>query len=816
MITEFKTLYHDSDVDNYFKYAHEKYPVKELMNDKKYMESDVAKGYITYLNGIDIDVFFEVPLRLCKSPIVSIYEENISRDKAIYTEFLTVVQDEEKPESQRMERNQKIHGLFWKYDEKDPTKALYLLINDWERFNFLSKLENLEAYKKGQFYMKRNCPPDTFRGELFFYAVLPVKVVDKSYDLESDGYKLSIIKLKDRITSLETSFSNTSGEKLKKERQNPGRNYGVSTRGALNTDINTAIYERHNGWFYNVEKSDNNLSSYYNIISHINDRTRNGMVVQKKYSINGIAERTGSITNNIVRWSSWKSSFQDFHSLKNIFSVNNNYLTKVPVTFDEYNKMALHDASLSNKTISQYMKSGKIVNEYVPKYGFYFKDIRDNVRFRKGIHTLEKRFIYSATKYIEEETEEFPALTEKYPIYDDYVYDKENQTLPKHMLRNEYPENYMFRYLGQVEYKDRDGNQLTDEEVDRLFKTNKIGWHYLFDVPQLWRWLNNSYGREFIITSRKNPIINGYFVKKPGVRINIPGSKKERLGILKVYTYPQRKFEYKNHRITSHPQWINSHEMELEKEPKVQAERTINKFLYPRSFEPEYKKSNPRDIPQEYQEYFNGDRISRMYIYQELPVNKDYFIRGSGKIKGSLKSVTEKQLTDELSDTLHYSQYINNIFDFDHEFTDLSIGPVNFMLIEGEQIRRSVDDTIDSMSWEMVLPPYENPRDEKHSTYPYNKTSYSFNNSNINLKEEGRNVVYDEKPRIEFNVTRLRRMGWIDHKLFAANDRIELKLKDNINFSERITTDYNVSESPWHHDFDNIYIIPKPEYEGLE
>ena len=74
---------------------------------------------------------------------------------------------------------------------------------------------------------------------------------------------------------------------------------------------------------------------------------------------------------------------------------------------------------------------------------------------------------------------------------------------------NELIEFFAFRYLGEVKGKD--------------FST----------------WFNGFYGlKNHILVDNGKYLINGYFIKKPGVEINIPDTNIDSYGILKVYSVP--------------------------------------------------------------------------------------------------------------------------------------------------------------------------------------------------------------------------------------------------------------------------------------
>ena len=814
MLNDFRNLYHDDEVDKYFKYTHDKFPVPELINDKDYMNSDVAKGYITYKNNknINVDVFFDIPLRVLELSKVKIHKDDISRDKAILV-FQSIDHVDESGGGRHV-AGENFTSLFWKYQDSTKKKAIYLVLNDYNKFSLGPRQEDEKP--------KKNTPSGLFRGELFFLGVVVADVVDNLSEANIKGDKIVQLgnpdkdkEIKEEIIKKEKVFGTKPYAGVKS-------NYSVNIRGMLESELNIAIYERHNGWFfgndsfhtYNEETKMyefKSSASYYNIVSYINSKTKNGMVMQKKYSSKGIEERVGKITNNIVKWNDWKLPMQDYFNLKSILEKNPNYLKRLPYSIEEWKDMQKEDEELKKIGLSDYIASGSMKNEYIPKYGFKFKNKNGVTIYRKGIHTLDKEFIKKAVDYIDTETDDFKLEVKKYPIYDDYVYDKENRKLADHIKKNAYPENYMFRYLGQVEYRDRDGELLSDMDIDRLFSMTNFYTQNYYEYPYLWRWLNNSLGREFIITSKRNPIINGYFVKKPGVRIDIPGSKKERLGILKVYTYPQRAFEYKHTLFNKHKDGRYTKSIPVPgadmSKPPITKSSSFNEKMYPYSFDPAYKDTNPQDIPNEFREYLNGERISRMYIYQEIPVNKDYFIRGSKKIKGKLGKITEKQLNDELEDTLHYTQYIHNIFDFDKEYTDLTIGPVNRLMFSGAEEKRQADDDINAMTKPVLLPLYENPRDPKYSLYPYHRSSYLLNDFPINMKEGSADVAYIPKPPIKYRVSRVERLGWINHRLFIARDRLYPEIDPNPNIFTTATEEKSVLLK--------TNVIPKPDYEGL-
>ena len=181
MLPEFRNIYHDDEVDKYFKYTHDKFPVPELINDKDYMNSDVAKGYITYKNNknINVDVFFDIPLRVMELNKVKIHKDDVSRDKGIYV-FQSI--DNVDSTEGRHVAGENFTALFWKYQDSTKKKAIYLILSDANKFNLGPRLEDEKP--------KKNTPSELFRGELFFLGVVIADVVENISEAIIKGDKI--------------------------------------------------------------------------------------------------------------------------------------------------------------------------------------------------------------------------------------------------------------------------------------------------------------------------------------------------------------------------------------------------------------------------------------------------------------------------------------------------------------------------------------------------------------------------------------------------------------------------------------------------
>ena len=710
-----KVPYIDDEILDYTKFKGN-YPRQDLVNDEKYMKSDIAKGYITNYTRYPVEKIY-IEDKLYKASLnsnISINKNDIGKDKYFNIDFTDTDGQDFYAEV-----------YFWKYKDNTKTKAYY----------FVSQ--------RKRYY--KNFTTDTF---------IEVDV--------SDGPSIKspiIMRPSSQAQSHSSSYQENNID------LNVHRSYNI--RGILDSDALNAIYERHNGFWVSNSPSTNSYEStiegpgiaqsakgtpaFLQVISHVDEKTKNGLVIHKYYESRGIREYKGVVKNGMVTWVNSYRSWLEGSMLSDIIGIEKS-LGKV-------------------EGENEYAEGNNMRNEYIPKYKYKFKNKDGKTMERTGIHTLDEDFIYKLASVLDDKSnlKKVQELIKTLPIYDDYVYDKENQKLADHIKKNSYPENYIFRYLGQVEYTHPDGTKMNSEEVNSLFDSVSDN---STDRDRLWKWMNNKLGREFIITSRENPLINGYFVKKPGVRIDIPGSKKERLGILKVYTYPQREYVYNTERFR-----------ELESTRYMINKGKGNPNIYLPAI-PEGKKSI---YPVNGKTYLNGERISRMYIYQELPVNKDYLIRGSDKFKSTLKTFTEKQLNDELEDTIHYSQFINNIFAIDDEYPDLTKFPVNKKILEGEEQLREVDKIInDFNNYRYVVPYTEDWFNEKYSLYPIEKMAY-FNRNDIisrdnyyhspRKKEEYEpNVALNiPKPPIIFTIKKVHNYGWLDHRLSVASDRIDIR-----------------------------------------
>lgn len=94
-------------------------------------------------------------------------------------------------------------------------------------------------------------------------------------------------------------------------------------------------------------------------------------------------------------------------------------------------------------------------------------------------------------------------------------------------ILNMVADNFAFRYLGKVYYeKDMNISPLPSDYTKR----------------DKWIFLNNSKGRDKFIVSKSDDYINGYFIKDIGIPIFIPGTDKDCIGILKVFTVPRNTY----------------------------------------------------------------------------------------------------------------------------------------------------------------------------------------------------------------------------------------------------------------------------------
>lgn len=142
-------------------------------------------------------------------------------------------------------------------------------------------------------------------------------------------------------------------------------------------------------------------------------------------------------------------------------------------------------------------------------------------------------------------------------------------------IGREIPEDFTFRYLGQVE-------DLMDKP----------------EGPERWTFLNNKFGKENFYNNKSSLFISGYFIKKPGIAIDIPDTNKDSWGILKVYSYPQEVyFDQQDFAPYFRPEHRNLYQAPLS--------RAINRGLY------DNDQTDPNTA-------FKRRRLSRMYIYEQL------------------------------------------------------------------------------------------------------------------------------------------------------------------------------------------------------
>lgn len=820
-------LFKDKEIDDYWRYRFN-YPNDEMSKDGNYLKSNIAKGYITiYQFDTPFKVYFEDNLFLWKfadtpnnNGLDDEYAVSIERkylNRKYFLNLQTIDPSNNNNDYLAMKCGNlgfSFISVFWKYVDDTKREAYYLTIPVAEEL-FQNTVENRKE-SNHIFYEGYACASGVFKVSVVdeaSSATLPVSYIKNNNTREEIR--------KETSTGSENNDINEIKEKFMK------KTHPFFTRDGSVSDINLYFQERHNGyWTFSNDMSPNMMGGNDNeekkaeaillnrgpvilqVISHIEDG--NGLCVQKMMSKAGVSQRIGTITKGFVKWERWYENIKDFTDINSI--MQSEVLDTVP---EEKRKYMFRYRDLSEEGFS---------NEELPKYKFKYRDKNGTVITRTGIHTLEKDFVYTLASVVDDKDnmKNVKKLLEKIKIYDDYVYDKENQKIPRHILENEYPENYMFRYLGQVEYRDRNGELLSNEQVDRLFNSvnppaSSTGYEpYIVDRQRLWRWMSNRRGRQFLISSKENPLINGYFVKKPGVRIDIPGSKKERLGILKVYTYPQRAYEYKNHQFSKNK---NGRHMAHNSTAPV-GERGQNNayakipkgkgFIYPFIFDEQARNNSSRAIPVERQDYLNKDRISRMYIYQELPVNEDYYISSKKISKGNWGSVTESQLNEELEDTLHLTQYIPNIFAIDDEVQDLSLYPIPNFVLEGREEGRPVDNEVNNVNAYRAIPPrFENPSDDAYGYYNISQTSY-----NANEKVLPRNpraitgARYLGKPHINFIVTKVNNYGWVNHRYVVARDMVSIEMPSDLSSNDR----RNLSIK----DIMDYQKIIKPTVNGLE
>lgn len=800
-------LFRDKEIDDYWRYRFS-YPNNEMTKDGNYLKSDIAKGYITiYQFDTPFKVYFEDNLflwRFADTPFnnvldneyaVSIERKYLDRKYFLNLQVIDPGNNNNYLAMKCGDFSFSFISVFWKYVDDTKREAYYLTIPVGEDF-FQNTVEN-----------RKNANHIFYEGYACATGVFKVLVVDEA---SSATLPVSYIKNNNtREIEKESTRENENNNDINEIKEKfMKKTYPFFTRDGSVSDMNLYFQERHNGyWTFSNGMSPGMMMMggsgnseeakakaimvdrgpvILQVISHIEDG--NGLCVQKMMSKAGVSQRIGTITKGFVKWDKWYENLKDFTDINNIMQ------SEVLDTITEEKRK-------SNIFRHRDLSEEGFLNEELPKYKFKYRDKNGTIITRTGIHTLEKDFVYTLASVVDdkEKMKDVKKLLERIKVYDDYVYDKENQKLPRHMIENEYPENYMFRYLGQVEYRDRNGELLSDENVDILFRSvnppaTSTGYEpHVVDRQRLWRWMNNRRGRQFIISSKENPIINGYFVKKPGVRIDIPGSKKERLGILKVYTYPQRAYEYKNHQFSKNK---NGRHMAHNSTAPV-GERGQNNayakipkgktFIYPFVFDEEARKNSSKAIPVERQDYLNKDRISRMYIYQELPVNEDYYISSKKIRKGSWGTVTESQLNEELEDTLHLTQYIPNIFAIDDEVQDLSLYPIPEFILEGREEARPVDNEVNNVyAYRAIVPRFENPTDDAYGYYNISQTSYN-RNEKVLPRTFGTTtgIRYLGKPHINFVVTKVNNYGWVNHRYVVARDMVSIEMPYDLTRNDR-------------------------------
>lgn len=820
-------LFRDKEIDDYWRYRFN-YPNDELSKDGNYLKSDIAKGYITiYQFDTPFKIYFEDNLFLWKFADTPYnngsdneYNVSIERKYLDRKHFLNLqaIDPGNNNDYLAMKCGNLIFSfisVFWKYVDDTKREAYYLTIPMGEEF-FQNTVENRKE-SNHIFYEGYACASGVFKVSVVdeaSSATLPVSYIKNNNTREDIESKTSAGSENNDINEIKEKF-------MKKT-------YPYFTRDSSVSDINLYFQERHNGYWTLYSGMSPGMMSGNNseedkakgilldrgpvllqVISHIEDG--NGLCVQKMISKAGVSQRIGTITKGFVKWEKWYDNLKDFTDINNI--MQSEVLDNIPE--EKRKSYTFRYRDLSEEGFS---------NEELPKYKFKYRDKNGNIITRTGIHTLEKDFVYTLASVVDDKDnmKKVKKLLEKIKIYDDYVYDKEKQKIPRHILENEYPENYTFRYLGQVEYRDRNGELLSNEQVDRLFNSvvppaSSTGYDpHIIDRQRLWRWMSNRRGRQFLISSKENPLINGYFVKKPGVRIDIPGSKKERLGILKVYTYPQRAYEYKNHQFSKNK---NGRHMAHNSTAPV-GERGQNNayakipkgkgFIYPHIFDEEARNDSSRAIPVERQDYLNKDRISRMYIYQELPVNEDYYISSKKISKGGWGSVSESQLNEELEDTLHLTQYIPNIFAIDDEVQDLSSYPIPEFVLEGREEGRPVDNEVNNVyAYRAIVPRFENPTDDAYGYYNISQTSYN-RNEKVLPRTFGTTtgIRYLGKPHINFVVTKVNNYGWVNHRYVVARDMVSIEMPYDLTRNDR----RNLSIK----DIMDFQRIIKPTVNGLE
>lgn len=234
----------------------------------------------------------------------------------------------------------------------------------------------------------------------------------------------------------------------------------------------------------------------------------------------GCYTRSGMIKNNIVKWGRWARIY-NFAPIKEM-----------------EDSLIWASANLVEKFRDSYM-------------GNYAADYR------------EMKYKIPSLEFLSQAREFAPATNSAYGynnLYDTFL--------------KEMPEDFTFRYLGQVE-------DLMDKP----------------EGPERWTFLHNKLGKENFFNNNSSIFISGYFIKKPGVAIDIPNTDKDAWGILKVFSYPM--YYYKDQvdfEHIFHPSQRNVF--------NAPVERAINRREY--------------DNNQDARNGFKNNRLSRMYIYEQL------------------------------------------------------------------------------------------------------------------------------------------------------------------------------------------------------
>lgn len=239
--------------------------------------------------------------------------------------------------------------------------------------------------------------------------------------------------------------------------------------------------------------------------------------------------RNGLITNGIIKWGSWAQT-HTFAAEKGD------------------NRWGNQEDWISQNLVEKKGKNGSP----------FINNTRIAAEFR------EEKYEVPSLDFLSQARQWSPAHEDTY-----WGFDKDTP------LEREIPEDFTFRYLGQVED--------------------------LMDKPEgyeRWTFMNNKYGKENFYTNKSSLYISGYYIKRPGIAIDIPDTNKDSWGILRVYTYPQEEY-YDQQDFAPHfrPEHRNLYLAPLS--------RGINRGAY------DNDQTNANTA-------FKRRRMARMYIYEQL------------------------------------------------------------------------------------------------------------------------------------------------------------------------------------------------------